>query len=440
MNVVRGGIIRAAAHTRRLINDPIGLMAELAAAHGPTFELALLDGKSVVTGDPALVEEIFAADRDHLEAPNDIVAPLVGEGSLVLANGPPHARKRKLLMPPFHGERMRAYGEIIAAAARRAFAGFAPGQRVAVLEATQQLSLDVIVRAVFGVRDDARVATYREVIVANVDGFPAWLMFLPILQRRALGLGPWDRYQRAVDRLRALLLDEIAGARRAPAGRQDVLALLASARDEHGAPMSDDELCGELRTLLIAGHETTSTTLAWAIDRLHREGAVLERLRAELAAAPDEPDAVARLPFVQAVCNETLRLYPVAPIFRRRARTAIRLGTHALAAGTVLSPAPTITHYDPKLYPEPHAFRPERFLGRKHGPGEFYPFGGGVRRCIGAAFAAWELAVALGTVIREHRFEPQQGSPPRLELNGVTTRPAGGIHLVYGRSASTSSA
>ena len=428
---VAGGWLSAPLHTSQLISDPLRLMRGLAAKHGSTFRLRLLDGDSVVTGDPAFIAEIFGGEDGLLDAPNEIVRPLVGEGSIVLANGARHKRKRKLLAPPFHGARMRAYGRTIAEATQRSVRTVAAGDVVDVLDVTQRISLEVILRAVFGVSDAARVEQLRTAIVDAVAGLPAWLLFLPVLHRRLGGVGPWARYEDSVRTLCALLREEIQRGREAePGSRDDVLALLLSARDEDGAPMSDAELVDELRTLVIAGHETTATTLGWALWELHRNPAVLERVQSEItSSSSSEPEELARVPLLVAACDETLRLHPIVPIFRRRLTRAARLGGHDLAAGTLLSPAVLITHYDEALFPKPDQFRPERFLERKFGATEFMPFGGGNRRCLGAAFANYELQVALGTLLRGHRFAATSTAPLHLVMNGITTRASGPISL-----------
>lgn len=434
-----GGWLAAPANTMQLVRDPLPLLRGLGERHGRSFMLTLLDGPSLVSGDPAVVADMFAGGGTHADAPNEIVTPLVGERSIVLANGAPHRRKRKMLAPPFHGARMLAYGQTIADATRRGVDSLRPGDTLDVLDMTQRLSLEVILRAAFGVTDPVRVQVLQRAIYGVVSGFPAWLMFTPLLQRPMAGVGPWDRHLRAVAALKSLLLEEIAAARSVPEGsRDDVLSMMLTARDEQGQGMPDDEIVDELRTLIIAGHETTATTLGWALWQLHRNPDVLTRLHAELDTLPSDasPAALSKLPYLTATCDETLRMHPIVPVFRRRLTQAMRLGDHEMPAGTILSPAVMMTHYDPSLYPDPDQFRPERFLERKFGPTEFMPFGGGNRRCLGAAFANFELQVALGTLIANHRFSDIDTSPRRVVMHGVTTRANAPIRLRYeGRRA-----
>lgn len=424
-----------AAHTWRLVRAPAPMLRELASRYGDPFLLPTLDETYVITGDPAHVAAVFAADPEVMDPPSGVVEPLLGERTVVLARAARHRRKRKLLAPPLHGARMRTYGDAIVEAARGAFRDVSPGTAVPVIRHTQRLSLDVIVRAVFGMRDPARVARFHAVVDEVIGRFPAWLMFSPWLHRPMLGLGPWDRYQRASARLCDLLREEIAAARASPEGRDDVMSLLLAARDEEGHALPDDELVDELRTLVIAGHETTATTLAWALWRLHRAPDALRALRDELDALGPSVDAetLAALPYLGAVCDETLRLHPIVPIMARRLARDWTLAGRTIPAGTMVCPAVMLTHLDPALYPDPHAFRPERFVAKRYGPGAFYPYGGGARRCLGAAMASYELRVALGTVLHHHRFAPDRGPALTNVMHGVTTRPSRPIVLTLTR-------
>ncbi len=432
MGAAPAGALHRAAHTWRLVYDPARMLRTLAARYGDPFVLPTLDEAYVVTGDPRHVGAVFAADPDVMDPPSGVVEPLLGEHSVVLARGARHRRKRKVLAPPLHGARMRAYGDAIAAAARGAFRDVPAGEAFAVLPRTRRLSLDVIVRAILGMIDPARIARFHAVVSEVTARLPAWLMFSPWLQRPLAGVGPWDRYQRAAHRLLDLLREEIARARAAPESREDILALLLSARDEDGAPLPDDELLDELRTLVIAGHETTSTTLGWALARLHRAPEALGRLRDELAplGSRPEPGALAALPYLGAVCDETLRLHPIVPIMARRLARDWTLGGHPVAAGTMVCPAVLPTHLDPALYPAPDTFRPERFLAWRPAPGEFYPYGGGARRCLGAAMAGYELKVALGSVLAAQRFDGVTETDLGMEMYGITMRPTRPIRLV----------
>ncbi len=425
-------VLHRTKHTYGLMRDATRMFRTLAARHGDPFLLPTLDETYVVTGDPKHVAAIFAADPDVMDPPSGVVEPLLGNGSVVLARGARHRRKRRVLAPPLHGQRMKAWADVIATAARSAFANVRSGESVELLTRTQRLSLDVIVRAIFGMTDPARIALFHRVVGAVIEGLPAWLLFAPWLQRPMFGVGPWDRYRRAERALLDLLREEIARARATPdEARDDVLALLLAARDEDGAALPDDELLDELRTLVIAGHETTATTLAWALWLLHRNPDALVRLRDELAPLGRSPDpaALATLPWLDAVCDETLRVAPIVPIMARRLARDWELAGAVIPGGTMVCPAVMLTHFDPALYPDPARFDPARFLARRYTPGEFYPYGGGARRCLGASMAGYELKLALGTVLAAHRFAPLGDDSIGNVMNGITTRPSKPLRL-----------
>jgi cytochrome P450 len=398
----------SAVQTARFYRDPFRLFRRCAREYGDPFTLELSIGSLVVTGRPEGIREIFSADFDTFEAfGTTLLKPVLGEHSLILMSGPPHRRDRKLLTPPFHGERMRAYGRIIQDVTRIHAAKWEPGRPFLVQDTTQAISLDVILRAVFGITEPVQEAQFREILVRGVASLNPLLIFLPVLQRD-LGPGsPGRKFLRAQTAMNELLFAELA-ARRAQGseGRDDILSLLLAARDEDGRPMTDEELRDELLTLLMAGHETTGLAMAWALYQVHRHPEVFDALKAELEplGPQPEPEALAKLPYLGAICQETLRFTPILPIAPRRPRAPFKLlgyeipATHSLAAGIGL------VHFDPEIYPEPDRFRPERFLERQFSPFEYIPFGGGVRKCIGAPFALYEMKIVLGTLMAAHRL------------------------------------
>jgi cytochrome P450 len=415
--------------------DPIGLLHRYARQYGDPFTMSLLGSKWLITGHPEYLREIFTADPDVFESSGErLLLPLVGRHSVLLSSGAVHRRKRKLLLPPFHGARMRTYGELIRDEALEMAATWRPGLRIDMLAVAQTLSLDVIIRVVFGVQEPERVAHFREVITASVNAFVPALLLVPALQRELFGLGPWSRFRQRRDALMALLRHEIRSRRALPRG-EDILSLLLDARDEDGELMSDDELVDELRTLLIGGYETTAIAMAWAFYELLRPSAaaVLGRLLDELAPlgpAP-APEDLARHPYLGAVCDEVLRLHPLAAMTVRRTHRPYVLKDLALPAGMHIGIAFPLAHLDESLYPEPRRFRPERFLERKYTPFEFFPFGGGARRCMGAALAGYEMRIMLGGILTRHRLRLADERPVVTEFRGLTLGPRGGIQLVY---------
>ncbi|MFC9438344.1 cytochrome P450 [Nocardia sp. NPDC057030] len=370
-------------------------------------------GSALFTGTAVGAREVFRAPIDALEPPRpNPIEPLVGPASLILAAGERHRRDRALLAPAFHGARIRMYGDIIRDSVAQELAGangqaWRPGARIDSRAAARAITLRVILEAVFGVDSHERRAEYTAAVAEFLTAFSGPLMLVPLLRHGLCGQAPWDRFVAARARLDRLILDDI-GYRRTGTGElaTDILGMLLSTNYDDGTAITDAELCEQLRTLLVAGHETTATTLVWALFHLHREPSTLDRLRAELRAAGPEvsPVELARLPYLDAVCQETLRLHPAVPIVVRRLTAPYPLRGVPLAAGDTMGVAVPLLHSDPQVWPDPRRFRPERFLERKYGPFEFAPFGGGHRRCVGAALADYELRIALATIVRRVRL------------------------------------
>lgn len=426
----RFSLLQTALYAR----DPYGYMIANRKKYGDPFTVPALNGTLVMTGEPALVQQIFSADPDtYLPFGAQSLEPVVGPRSLLLLSGDRHKRERKLLTPPLHGARMRAYGETIRGAARAAMATWREGQPFVMQTSTQWISLEVIIRAVFGVQDEARVEAFRAGIIELVAAAVPSLLFFTWLRRPWGGLSPYVRYQKAITAIDALIHGELA-ARRAQPGepREDILSLMLAARDDAGEGMSDAELRDELMTLLFAGHETTGIALAWACYWLHRDPAALDRLRAEVDALGEdpEPERIAKLPYLDAVCNETLRLHPIVPDVPRQLARPLELGPWRIEPPHGVDVMTTLLHLREDLYPEPHRFKPERFLERRFSPFEFTPFGGGHRRCIGAAFATWELKIVLATFLRHAHLELAEPGDVQAARRNVVLGPATGVRMV----------
>ncbi len=414
--------------------------------YGDPMTIPALNGTVVLTGDPSAIKQIFSLRPDAYEPfAVEAMRPLVGGESVLLVGGSSHKRLRKLMAPPFRGERMRAYGSIMIDAAQRGFAALTPGQRFTVQSRTQAISLEVIIRAVFGVDERAAVAESERAMVETMEAVHPAFMFARALQRDFFGLGPFAKFTRARDRALALLGRQIDECRARPEGREDILAMLVAARDEDGEGLRDEEIRDQLVTLLVAGHETTAIALAWALYWLHRDDDARARLLEELdtfdtldthgARGGDEgaldPGRVAALPYLSAVCNETLRLNPIVPDIVRVLKRPITLKGFELPAGVAVCPAAALAHQDPAIYPEPERWRPERFLERTYSPFEFLPFGGGHRRCIGAAFAVYEMKLVLAALLREHRLRLVSSAPVRPVRRNITMAPEGGVEMIY---------
>jgi len=420
-------------NTYRFAVRPYETMRDMRARYGDPFFATALNGKLVLTAEPELIREVFAnrdADLFGVFA-TDATTPLLGTHSLLTMFGEPHRRERKLLMPSFHGERMRAYGTVMVEAARRAFARIEPGRPFVAIEHTTAVSLEAIVRAVFGVSESERVEGWHHAIRTTLEAAKPMFLFSKATQRAPFGLGPWATYLRASAESDRLLFEQIRSTRGHTDGRQDILSLLIDARYEDGGAMTDEHIRDELRTLLIAGHETTAITLAWALYAVHRDPEVKARLLAELDGAGHDPapDELARLPYLTAVVDETLRRFPVVDTVFRVLRKPWSFGGHDLPAGVAVGVMVPVVHRRADLYPEPDAFRPERFLEGKPGPHEYLPFGGGSRRCIGAAFSHYESCLALATALREFELELLEPGEVAVSRRNVTLGPRGGVRM-----------
>jgi cytochrome P450 len=419
----------------RTLSDPTDYMLRARDRYGHTYRLPTVLGPVVVTGEPEGVRAIFSADADTFVPYHpDVTAPLVGESSLILASGARHRRDRKLLSPSFHGARMRAYGAVMTESTRSAVAAWTTGTPFKMLDVTQSISLDVILHAVIGLDPtSSQGQAVREAVIRLVGTLRPQFIFFRWMRRDFFGLSAWARFKKAREHLDSLLFETMAERRRAPAERDDILSLMMSARYEDGSAMSDAELRDQLLTLLTAGHETTAVSLAWAFYWLHRDPDELGRLLAELDTLGPSADAeaITSLPYLGAVCQEALRVYPVVPEVLRTLVKPLKLFDWTLPAGSDVVASSIMLHNREDLYPEPTRFRPSRFLEREFTPFEYIPFGGGARRCIGAAFALYEMKIVLATILRSHRLRLVSSSKVSPARRGATMGPSSGIPMLY---------
>jgi cytochrome P450 len=409
--------------------------------YGDTFTLRFPGfDPLVLVSDPAAIKGVFSGDPNELRAgeANVVIAPFVGPDSVLLADGARHRRKRRLLMPPFHGERMQLYGDLMRTITDRAIDAWPLGRAFPIQEETQRITLDVILRAVFGLDEGAQMEALRARLVegaAVVTDHP--MLMMKWLQRDLGRLTAWGRVERLRDEADAILFAEFARRRcENRADRTDILSLLMAARDEDGQPMSDGELRDEMITLLLAGHETTATTLAWVTQHVLAHPTVHARLRAELLGrSAVGPADASDLPYLDAVIKETQRLMPIIPMVGRRLHSAMRIGGHDLPAGVVVAPCAYLVHRRPDLWDEPDVFAPERFLGKRPSPYEFFPFGGGARACLGAAFATFEMRIVLSRILTRVEMRAAPGYRVRVVRRGITFAPSQGMPVVVEQRA-----
>ena len=375
------------------------------------------------------------AARDILTAPAAIseaptpnpIEPIVGKDSVILVSGEEHRRKRRMLMPALHGQRMRDLAVVMDRAARTETERWKPGDRIALSAAARSIALRVIILAVFGVENSARYDEIAGVATGLMHANNAALMLLPALRKEFAGRGPWARLLRWRARFDELLSEQIE---RTGTGGSSVLAVLLGG--DASTILDPDDLHQQLRTLVVAGHDTTAGALMWALYHIHREPGVRDRVLAELDTAPST-ESLPDLPYLSAVVSEALRVHPAVPIVMRRLTAPLTVDGVQWSPGDVVGVAVPAVHFDPSRWPDPHRFDPDRFLGETPTPFEYLPFGGGFRRCPGAAFASYELAISLGALMKtvELRMPARErrAKPPRSVPRGIAVVPRREVRL-----------
>jgi cytochrome P450 family 110 len=443
------------------VAHPLRFMEESARRYGDSFVMQFPNTPPFLfTRDLEMIRQVFTGKPEdlHVGPVNRVVEAVVGKHSLLLLDGQEHIQERRMMTPPFHGERMLAYGLSMRESASRSIDRWPRGGAFTLHEMFQDITLDIILKTVFGLSEGATLERFRELFVRMLNmGSANAVLYLSALlpaerlhQVLAVGrdpiqLGPvkadvswalpWTQLSRLMREVDTYLFTEME--RRHAEGvekREDVLSMLMQARDEHGQPMSDQQLRDEAITLLAAGHETTATTLSWAFHFVLQHPEVEEKLRAELhqvaGTGPLAPEQVNRLEYLDATLKETLRLVPVAPAVGRVLQRPMKVGEWELPAGMAVMACSYLTHRRPDLWPEPERFNPERFMGKRPGPHEYFPFGGGARRCLGMAFANYEMRIVFAEVLRRVKLRPATPYAFRVARRGVTLTPEGGVPVV----------
>jgi cytochrome P450 len=412
---------------------PTAFMERCRARYGKRFTIKLpAQPPFVMISDPDEIREVFTAPPDVLHPGEGarILEPVVGRFSVILLDESPHLEQRKLMLPAFHGDRMQALSGLMADLSEQEVATWPTGRPFELHPRFQALTLEIILRAVFGLESGERLDSLRERLTQILEFGNSPTSVNINLQRNFFGLGPFARFSRARDRADEMVYEQIEERRRSGERREDILSMLLDARHEDGSEMSREEIRDELMTALVAGHETTASELAWAFERLSREPRVLARLHEEIDAG--EEDA-----YLTATIQETLRRRPVLPQAEPRlVKQPVEIGGWRYEPGVVLAANAWLVHHDPDIYPDPFAFRPERFLEKPPGTYTWIPFGGGRRRCLGASFAMLEMKLAITAALRRYTIAPA----PQLERTrrrSITISPRRGALTVLLPRAST---
>lgn len=423
------------------IFDQFGTLEKFQRKYGDIFYggKSLIFPPYVIFSNPQAIEQVFTADPDLFEVSQQSNAPikvLLGGNSLILLDGKEHKRQRKLMMPSFHGERMKSYGQAMVEVTQKAISQWQVGQEFYIRDYTQQISLEIILRTIFGIDSGDKYERLQKMLVEYLDTFNSPLnslfLFFPWLQKDLGQLTPWGKFLQLRQEIRDLLQAECDRRRQNPETMgEDILSLLLATRYEDGAAMSDLEIQDELLTMLFAGHETTASSLAWSFYWLHRLPEVGQKLRTELDSLGKDIELtdISKLSYLSAVVSETLRLNPVVVFVSRQLKQPWELIGYQIPAGTTLFPSIYLTHQRSDLYPEPQKFKPERFLTRQFSPYEYLPFGGGSRRCLGYAFALHEMKLVLATIMSQVKLELLDNCPLKSARRGITFTPNGGVKM-----------
>jgi cytochrome P450 len=413
---------------------PTAFLESCRARYGKRFTLRFpLQPPFAVLSDPEEIKQAFTAPADVLHPGEGatLLEPIVGPYSVILLDEAPHLEQRKLMLPAFHGERMERLTGLVRELAEREIASWPSDEEIELHPRLQQLTLEIILRAVFGLEQGDRLEALRDVLTAALRFTESPLSLIPLtdgLERVVLGRGPVARLMRLREQADTMIFELIDERRRGEQeGRTDVLAMLLDARHEDGSPMSPQELRDELMTALVAGHETTASQLAWAFSELAHEPAIERRLGEEARADGDDA-------YLTATINEVMRHRPVLPNAEPRlVKKPVAIGPVEYPAGVVLIANAYLVHHDPAIYPDPYELRPERFLERQPGTYTWLPFGGGRRRCLGASFAQLEMKVVLGSALARYGVRPTSARREVPRRRSITISPARGARVILER-------
>ena len=419
--------------TLQLIRNPRLALEGWVRQYGDPFLLRAMNGPVVVTGREDLIRVIHGQDPSiYSPFASSTIVPLMGSGSMLILEGEQHRRERRLMMPMFHGDRMKAYGQSMQQIAIERLEANRGQREILTLNLMTDISLEIIVRSIFGGNDPNLVTQLIQASQKVVASSSPLLFFSRMTHFSFLGLTPWDRWCDAKKHLHRCLERVIDKRKLSGDPGDDILSLLCLATYEDGQPITREHIYSELMTFLFAGHETTALTLTWAIYHLHRNPAAFLSLRQELDSLEDNaPERLTSAPYLKATVQETLRIHPIVTETLRKLKAPLLLGEYRLPVGMAVAPATVLAHYNPATYDAPERFRPERFLERSYSPFEYMPFGGGHRRCIGAAFASYEMAIVLGSLLKRFQFELVATAPVVPKRRNVTMGPSTAVPIRF---------
>ncbi|WP_107667961.1 cytochrome P450 [Cyanothece sp. BG0011] len=434
----------------KLIFYPLDYLEDYYKKYGDIFSFGQSETPFVYISNPQGIQEILTTDKTNFRsaAGGGFLTTLLGDNSLLFLQGKRHQRERKLLTPPFHGERLQSYAQLIDSITDEVTDKLEINHAFNVREIMQEITLKVILKAVFGITEGERYQKLQTLLKSWLSFFNspanATIIFFSFLQKDWGNWSPWGRFLRIKAEIDDLIYAEIDERRQQENYQgKDILTLLMLAKDEAGNPMSNQELHDELITLLIAGHETTASSLTWALYWIHYCPEVEEKLRSHFSTLENKTDLlkVIKLPYLDAVCSEILRIYPVIlTTFLRILETPLELMGYQFKPGTVFAPAIYLVHHREDIYPNSKEFRPERFLERQFSPYEYFPFGGGSRRCIGMELAKMEMKIVLFTLLSKYQFKLASARPLKPVRRGLTVAPPNGFKMIITKGLLTKNA
>jgi cytochrome P450 family 110 len=423
------------------IRNPFRFLDTCAHRYGDWFTVRVPGvAPFVFTSDPAAVREVFLSDADALHAgeANRPLGAFMGEQSSLFLDGAEHLRQRRLLLPAFHGEQVASHADAMRIAADNAIASWPIGQQFPIHPQMRAITFETIIRTVFGFADDESGTELRALLKKLFELYSSklgTLFSLPAMRIDAGAWSPWGRAVKMTRQIDSILYTEFARRRKEGIeGRADVLSMLLAARYETGQPLPDNVIRDEMYTLMLAGHETTAATMAWVINRLLTHPNVMERASAETVSVLDgatlDASHVGKLKYVEAVINETMRLDPVIPNFGRTLTRPLKIAGRDLPAGVTIAPCIYLVHRRPELWPLPEQFNPDRFLETRQSRYTFFPFGGGSRRCLGAAFASYQMKIVIAEILSRVELKPVNGYEARAIRRGIAFAPSDGLPVI----------